>query len=232
MHGSQPPDARAGVDVPSALAPFIEHTQLRPEASPAQLQQLSREAVEHGFAGICVHATALVHCLPQIRGTGVRAVTVVGFPLGAAPTAAKVCEAREAVRLGAQELDMVLHLGALLAGDLAYVQADIAAVVAAAAPWPVKVILETALLDGATQVAAAQRAARAGAAFVKTCTGFAPGPGAQVADVARLRASVPAEVQIKASGGIRTAAQAYALLRAGASRLGASSSVALIQAAP
>ena len=227
MHvDSSTPAARARL--PAPLACHIEHTLLRPEASHAQLTQLCEEARQHQFAGICVHSTALPLCRPLLVGTAVRLVTVIGFPLGAVSTAVKICEVTEARRLGAEELDMVLHLGALMAGDLAYVQADIAAVVAAAAPLPVKVIIETNLLTAAQIAQAAGLAAAAGAAYVKTCTGFDAGPGARVEDVRQLRALLPPAVQIKASGGIREAAGARALLAAGASRLGASASVALV----
>lgn len=210
------------------LARHIEHTLLRPEATAAAVEALCREALDHRFLGVCVAPCRVALAARLLAGSGLLPVTVVGFPLGSATAGVKALEAARAVEDGAAELDMVLNVGALREGDEQAVAADIAAVVRAASGRPVKVILETALLTGAEKVRACALAADFGAAFVKTCTGFAGG-GATVEDVRLLRATIPAHMGVKASGGIRTRAQALELLAAGAARLGTSSSPAIVQ---
>lgn len=220
-----PPGA---VQRPADLARLIDHTLLRADATPAEVVKLCAEARAHGFATVCVNSSQVALAARELAGTPVLAIAVVGFPLGAGLSSAKAFEAAEAVRAGAREVDMVLNLGALKAGDRALVSADIAQVVAAAGPWPVKVILETALLTLEQKVEACVLARAAGAAFVKTCTGFGGG-GATVEDIRLMRQVVGDEVGVKASGGVRSAADALKLVAAGANRIGASASVAIVQ---
>ena len=185
---------------------------------------LCAEALSHGFAGVCVNPLFVPRCRDALHASAVRVVTVIGFPLGAGLTRIKVLEAELAVADGAAELDMVMRLGAALSGDWPAVQADVHAVVEAAQGRAVKLILETAVLDDAQKARACEIALGAGAAFVKTSTGYGPG-GASEHDVRLLRAAVGDRLGVKASGGIRTAAQARALLAAGADRLGTSAGV-------
>jgi deoxyribose-phosphate aldolase len=215
------------------LAATIDHTRLAPQTTAAEVEQLCAEAREHGFAAVCVNGVFVPRCVRALAGSAVRTCTVVGFPLGAMATRAKREEARIALDDGARELDMVLQLGALLDGDLAAVARDIEAVVAPAhgAGARVKVILETGLLARESIVRACRIAAECGADFVKTSTGFGP-RGATCEDIELMRASVRPLVGdrmgIKAAGGIRTAAQARALLAAGATRLGTSAGLAIL----
>ncbi len=215
------------------LAAAIEHTLLAPDATAAQIAQLCAEAEAWGCAAVCVNPAWVAAAAARLRPTPVRVVATVAFPLGAAPTAVKRAEAAECLKLGADELDMVINLGALLGGADSQVRADIRGVVelAHAAGAPVKAILETGLLSQAHKVRACELALEAGVDFVKTATGFGPG-GATVADVALLRATVGDRAGVKASGGIRTLAQAQALLAAGASRLGTSHTAAILAELP
>lgn len=224
------PPGRKALPLPTdarGLAPFIDHTLLRADATAAQVEALCDEARRFGFATVCVNGSMVATAARALEGSPVLPIAVVGFPLGAMSTTAKAFEAADAVRSGAREIDMVLAIGALQAGDDAAVRDDIAAVVAASQPWPVKVILETCLLDEEQKIRACRLAREAGAAFVKTSTGFGGG-GATEADVALLRRSVGDALSVKASGGIRTTEQAMAMLRAGADRIGASASVAIV----
>ncbi len=237
------------------LAAHIDHTLLKPEAGPAQIDRLCDEAVDLAFCAVCVNPIWVERCAARLRGTAVRVATVAGFPLGACTPAAKAFEAAESIRRGAHEVDMVVNLGALLAGELDLVRTDVAAVVAAvrtaglaaASPKPpaatqpsqphpsamplVKVILETrALSDG--QIEAACRACvSAGADFVKTSTGFHPNGGATVEHV-RLLKRAAAPLLVKASGGVRDLPAALAMIEAGANRIGASASVEIVTALP
>lgn len=210
-----------------ALARLIDHTLLKPEATEEQIRRLCAEARHYGFAAVCVNPWWVPLCVQELKGTGVKVATVIGFPLGATTTEAKAFEARQAVEAGADELDMVMNVGALKSGHLDRVQEDIAAVVRAAAGRVVKVILETGLLTDEEKVTACRLAVAAGAHFVKTSTGFGPG-GATVADVSLMRRTVGDQVGVKASGGIRDHATAVAMVEAGATRIGASSSVAIV----
>lgn len=210
------------------LAAFIDHTLLKPAATGKEIDALCREAREHRFASVCVNGFWVGRCKAALAGSGVKVACVVGFPLGAMATGAKAFEAGQAVADGADELDMVLNLGALKAGDAEAVERDIRAVVEAAQGRAVKVILETGLLDEAQKVLACQLSQRAGAAFVKTSTGFAAGSAATVEDVALMRRTVGPDMGVKASGGIRTRADARRMLASGASRLGTSSGVAIV----
>jgi deoxyribose-phosphate aldolase len=214
---------------PRELAPYIDHTLLSPGATRADLERTCAEARAHGFAAVCVHRNAVAEAKRLLAGTRALAIAVVDFPKGEGATGARVVEAFEAVRSGADEIDLVAPLPDLLAGNHERALDDLRAVVRAV-PVPVKVILETSRLTRDQKVMAAALARCAGAAYVKTSTGFAGG-GASVEDVALLRSVVGEEMGVKASGGIRTAADALALLAAGASRIGSSASVAIVTGA-
>jgi deoxyribose-phosphate aldolase len=211
---------------PRDLAPLLEHTLLAPGATAADLERVCQEAATHRFAAVCVHREAAAEARRLLRGSLVRVVAVVDFPRGEGTIGARVIEALEAVRSGVDEIDVVAPLPALVAGRFETVLEDLRAVVRSV-PVPVKVILETALLDRDRMAAAAAVARCAGAAWVKTSTGFAGG-GAKAEDVALLRKVVGDKVGVKASGGVRTAADALAMVRAGADRVGASASVAIV----
>lgn len=217
------------IRTPRDLAPFLDHTVLAPGASREDALRACAEARQHGFAAVCVRPEAVADVRAALRGSPVLTAAVVDFPRGEGSTAARVAEASQAVARGAEELDLVVRLPALLAGRFEEVLDDLRAVVRAA-PVPVKVILETARLDRDLKVAGAALARCAGAAFVKTSTGFGGG-GATPEDVALLRGVVGEAMGVKASGGIRTAVDALAMIRAGASRVGASASVAIVNGA-
>lgn len=210
------------------VAHLIDHTLLAPEATGDDIRRLCSEAVAHCFAGVCVHPWHIPLASSCLEGASPLAIAVVGFPLGAMSTAAKAFEARDVVRVGAQEVDMVINLGALKSRDHAYVFADIREVVRSAGQAPTKVILETSKLDDDEIVMGATLARAAGAAFVKTSTGFGGG-GATVEHVALIRAVVGPNMGVKASGGVRSLEKALAMIRAGATRIGASASVAIVR---
>lgn len=214
------------------FARVLDHTLLAPGATPADVERLCAEASEHAFASVCVNGVHVRRCAERLEGSAVEVCTVVGFPLGANDSRVKSHEARLALASGARELDMVMQIGALKAGELALVAQDIAGVVAVARAERalVKVILETGLLSPEELVTACRLAEEAGADFVKTSTGFGP-RGASRADVERMRECVGSRLGIKAAGGIRTLDFALELLEAGATRLGSSSSVALVREA-
>ena len=209
------------------LASMIDHTLLKPDATRDDLIRVCEEARRHGFATVCVTAANVAFCARLLEGCSTKPIAVVGFPSGTASTAAKVAETRDAISAGAAEIDMVLQIGQLKAKDYACVESDIREVVRAAHPRPVKVILETGALTRDEKVIACALAKAAGAAFVKTSTGFGPG-GATVEDVALMRQIVGEGFGVKASGGVRTAADARRMIEAGANRLGASASVAIV----
>ena len=211
---------------PKDLAPFLEHTLLTPGASAAELERLCGEARANQFVAVCVQREVAADAKRHLRGSGVKTVAVVDFPKGQGTIGQRVIEAVEAVRAGVDEIDIVAPLPALVAARWQAVFEDLRAVVRSV-PVPVKVILETALLDRDRKAAAAAIARCAGAAWVKTSTGFGGG-GATAEDVALLRQVVGENVGVKASGGIRTAADALAMIRAGADRIGASASVAIV----
>ena len=209
------------------LASMIDHTLLKPDATRDDLIRVCEEARRHGFATVCVTAANVAFCARLLVGCSTKTIAVVGFPSGTATTAAKVAETRDAISAGAAEIDMVLQIGQLKAKDYASVESDIREVVRVARPRPVKVILETGALTRDEKVIACALAKAAGAAFVKTSTGFGPG-GATVEDVALMRQIVGEGFGVKASGGVRTAADARRMIEAGANRLGASASVAIV----
>lgn len=210
------------------LARYIDHTNLKPEAMPADITRLCQEAAQYQFAAVCVNPVYVDLAAHHLKGTGVKVATVIGFPLGAVPTAVKVYEAQQAAADKADELDMVIHLGAAKMGLWEAVIRDIHEVVTAAEDKTVKVIIETALLTEEEKKQACQAVLAGGAHFVKTSTGFGPG-GATVPDVQLLQAATQGRIGIKAAGGIRNRADAEALIAAGATRLGTSAGVQLIK---
>jgi deoxyribose-phosphate aldolase len=215
---------------PRELAPLIDHTVLRLDAVERDVLRACDEALQHGFAGVCVREAYLAAAVKRLAGARPLPVAVADFPRGAATTAERAEEARRLAGLGAREIDLVFPLPRLAARDHAGALADLVAVVRAAGAAAVKVILETGALSDAEKAAACALARAAGAAFVKTSTGFGPG-GATVEAVALLRGLVGPGAGVKASGGIRTAAEALGMVRAGASRLGTSASVAIVTGA-
>ena len=210
-----------------SLAGMIDHTILKANATREQVERLCDEAAEHGFASVCVNSCWVALAAERIADTPVKVCTLIGFPLGALSTAGKVSEATGAVAYGADELDMVINVGWLLAGDAGAVRDDIAAVVSAARGRCVKVILETCLLTPEKIAEACELSVEAGATFVKTSTGFSTG-GATVEDVALMRKTVGDRCMVKASGGIHNAAEAQAMVDAGADRIGTSSGIAIV----
>lgn len=208
---------------------YIEHTLLKPEATTQDIIKLCQEARTHNFFGVCVNPCFVPLAKHLLAGTYVKVVTVVAFPLGCDEPEVKAEAARRAVRNGADEIDMVINVGALKGRDNAYVVEDIRQVVAAAGKVPVKVIIETCLLNEEEKVRACSMIAKAGAAFVKTSTGFNKG-GATIEDVALLSGEAKKlGLRVKAAGGIRDYAAAKAILKAGAERLGCSAGVQLVQ---
>ena len=212
------------------IAAMIDHTLLKPEATPAQIEMLCAEAAEYHFASVCVNPVYIPLAARLLKGTGVKVCCVVGFPLGAIAPEQKAAEAASCAAMGAEELDMVIHVGAAKAGDWALVQRDIEGVVKAAAGHTVKVIIETCLLTDEEKVKACEAAKAAGAHFVKTSTGFSTG-GATTHDIALMRKTVGPEMGVKASGGIRDYETAMAMIEAGANRIGASAGIAIVAAA-
>ncbi|MCS6940903.1 MAG: deoxyribose-phosphate aldolase [Roseiflexaceae bacterium] len=212
------------------IARIIDHTLLKPDATPQQIAQLCMEAREYGFAAVCVNPVHVAQAATLLAGSATIVCSVAGFPLGANGTAAKVFETRQAIADGAREIDMVISIGHLKAGDDDHVRNDIRNVVEAAHAGGAlcKVIIETALLTDDEKRRACLLAVEAGADFVKTSTGFASG-GATVEDVALMRAVVGERARIKAAGGIRTLADARAMIAAGADRIGTSSGVAIVR---
>jgi deoxyribose-phosphate aldolase len=220
--------AAAGIgQVPTDLAKLIDHTLLKPEATRDEVVKLCEEARKHRFASVCVNTTWVPLCKSMLAGTDVMVCAVVGFPLGAMTPTAKAYEAREAVRQGAREIDMVINIGALKSRDYETVFEDICRVVKSSAPAGVKVILETSALTQEEKIIAISLSKLAGAAFVKTSTGFGKG-GATVEDVQLMRQLVGTELGVKASGGVRTVEDAVKMAQAGANRIGASASVAIV----
>ena len=214
-----------------SIAALIDHTILKPEATRSDVVKICREAREYRFASVCVNPYWVPLVKAELSGSPVKVCSVVGFPLGATSTEAKVCETAAALRAGAQEIDMVINVGALRSGDTDAVKIDIQSVVRVAhqAGAIVKVILETALLDDTQKTVASKISKAAGADFVKTSTGFSTS-GATVHDIALIRAAVGPNIGVKASGGIRTLEDVQAMTAAGATRIGASASVKIVEA--
>lgn len=210
------------------LAKTIDHTLLKPEATLEQIEKLVETAKTYGFCSVCINPCFVATASEMLKGSDVKVCTVVGFPLGANSPATKAFETAQAIKDGAQEIDMVINVGALKSKRNLLVEEDIRAVVNAAEGHTVKVIIETALLTKDEIKLACEISQKAGANFVKTSTGF-NGGGATVEDIELMKASIKAPMQIKASGGIKDLASAQKLLAAGATRLGTSSGVAIIE---
>jgi deoxyribose-phosphate aldolase len=220
------------VDVGQSMAKMIDHTLLKPDATQDQIAQLCYEARKHGFAAVCVNPSYVKLCAQLLKGSPVHVCTVVGFPLGATPPEVKAYEAQQAIDDGATEVDMVINVGALKSKDYALVERDIATLARSCHSGGaiLKVIIETALLTDEEKVVACQLSKTAGADYVKTSTGFGPG-GATVEDVELMRRTVGPEMGIKAAGGIRSYEDAKAMVSAGATRIGASAGVRIVQEA-
>ncbi len=213
---------------PEEMAPYIDHTILKPEATVDVIDQFCDEAVQYGFRAVCVHSGNIAHVAGRLKGENVAVCSVVGFPFGAMHSSVKAFEAQTAVECGARELDMVLNIGALKSTDFKTVEADIRAVRQAVdSKIILKVIIETALLTQEEKIRACEISKNGGADFVKTSTGFAGG-GATVSDVRLMRKIVGHEMKIKASGGIKDWATACAMIKAGADRIGTSAGVEIL----
>lgn len=212
---------------PMNLAKYIDHTILKPDTTTEQVKKICDEAVQYGFMSVCVNSIYTAYVAKQLKDSDVKTCTVVGFPLGAMLTEAKAFETKAAVEAGADEIDMVINIGALKDGQDTLVEADIKAVVDASGDALVKVILETCLLTDEEKVRACELSVAAGADFVKTSTGFSTG-GATIEDVALMKKTVGDKAKVKASGGVRDYEGAMAVIEAGADRIGASAGVAIV----
>ena len=210
------------------LNKYIDHTLLKQDATEEQIDCLLSEAKAYDFASVCVNPTWVEHAKKGLEGTDVKVCTVVGFPLGATTSAVKAFETKEAIQNGADEIDMVINVGALKSGNLTLVESDIRAVVEASCDKLVKVIIEACLLTDQEKVVACQLAQKAGADFVKTSTGFSTG-GATIADVRLMRETVGPDMGVKAAGGARSYADALAFVEAGATRIGTSAGVTILK---
>lgn len=224
--------SRSHLTQPTSIAEIIDHTLLKPDATSEDIQRVCQEALQYQFAAVCINSSHIRLAAELLKGSKTRAIAVVGFPLGAGLTSSKSFETREAIRCGAQEIDMVIAIGALKEKNYAYVLEDIRQVVIAsqsgAHPVLVKVILEVSSLNLEEKIIACSLAKAAGAHFVKTSTGFSGG-GATLEDVALMRKVVGPEMGVKASGGIRTYEDAVKMIQAGANRLGTSAGIAIVQ---
>jgi deoxyribose-phosphate aldolase len=217
--------------MPEEIAQLIDHTLLKADATKEQIQTLCEEAKEYKFASVCIHPAWVNFASQLLTGTSVKVCTVIGFPLGASTSDVKAFETEDAIRNGATEIDMVINIGALKDRDLDKVEKDIAAVVKTASKNAiVKVIIETCLLTNEEKELACDIAVKAGAHFVKTSTGFATG-GATIQDIQQMRKTVGPKIGVKASGGIRTLEDAKQMIEAGASRIGASAGVKIVNEA-
>jgi deoxyribose-phosphate aldolase len=210
------------------IAKYIDHTLLKPDATKESILEIVNEAKEYEFASVCVNPHWVSLCYSELKDTPVKVCTVIGFPLGATSTAAKVFETKQAIQDGATEVDMVINVGELKSNNDEFVKKDIQAVVNAAKGQALtKVIIETSLLTEDEKVRACQLAKEAGADFVKTSTGFSGG-GATVEDIELMRKTIGPEMGVKASGGVRGLESAEAMINAGATRIGASSGIAIV----
>lgn len=210
------------------LNKYIDHTVLKADTPKAKVQQIIDEAIQYDFMSVCINPTWVSFAAEKLAATDVKVCTVIGFPLGANMSAVKAFEASEAIKNGADEVDMVINIGAAKDGDWDLVESDIQAVVDASGDVLTKVIIETSLLTDEEKVKACQAAIRAGADFVKTSTGFSTA-GATVADIALMRQTVGPDLGVKASGGVRSIADAQAMIDAGATRLGTSNGVDIMK---
>ncbi|QPM67413.1 Deoxyribose-phosphate aldolase [Atribacter laminatus] len=216
------------INSPMDLAPYIDHTLLKPDAKQSQIDQLCQEAIQYHFCSVCIQPYWVGYCAKKLRGTGVKVCTVVGFPLGANDPKSKAYETRQAIEDGAHEIDMVINIGAMKSGNIKMVEDDLRAIKRACRQTTItKAIIETFLLTDDEKVIACQLAKKIGYNFVKTSTGFAGG-GATVHDVALMRRTVGPKMGIKAAGGIHNFEEAKAMIAAGATRLGTSSGVKIV----
>ena len=216
------------INSPMDLAPFIDHTLLKPDAKQSQIDQLCQEAIQYHFCSVCIQPFWVSYCAKKLRGTGVKVCTVVGFPLGANDPKRKAYETRQAIEDGAHEIDMVINIGAMKSGNIKMVEDDLRSIKRACRQTTIsKAIIETFLLTDDEKVIACQLAKKIGYNFVKTSTGFAGG-GATVHDVALMRRTVGPKMGIKAAGGIHNFEEAKAMIAAGATRLGTSSGVKIV----
>lgn len=216
------------INAPMDLAPYIDHTLLKPDAKQSQIDQLCQEAIQYHFCSVCIQPYWVSYCAKKLRGTGVKVCTVVGFPLGANDSRSKAYETRQAIEAGAHEIDMVINIGALKSGNIKMVEDDLRAIKRACRQTTItKAIIETFLLTDDEKVIACQLAKKVGYDFVKTSTGFAGG-GATVHDVALMRRTVGPKMGIKAAGGIHNFEEAKAMIAAGATRIGTSSGVKIV----
>ncbi|MFZ2846294.1 MAG: deoxyribose-phosphate aldolase [Lactococcus chungangensis] len=210
------------------LNKYIDHTVLKADTSKSKVQQIIDEAIQYDFMSVCINPTWVSFAAKQLATTDVKVCTVIGFPLGANTSAVKAFEAADAIKHGADEVDMVINIGAAKDGDWDLVESDIQAVVDASGDVLTKVIIETSLLTDEEKIKACQAAVRAGADFVKTSTGFSTA-GATVSDIALMRQTVGPDMGVKASGGVRSIADAQAMIDAGATRLGTSNGVDIMK---
>ena len=224
-------EAAGGIE--QDLAGLIDHTLLKPDGTITEIEKLCSEAKKYGFASVCINPGYVPLCAKLLKGTEVKVCTVIGFPLGATSTASKTFETEQAIRDGAQEVDMVMNVGMLKSGEYEYVENDIFAVASTAKRYHMlsKVILETGFLTDEEKIKACVLAKRAGADFVKTSTGFGKG-GATVGDIALMRRVVGSAMGVKASGGVRSREDALAMVASGADRIGASASVKIVTGEP
>lgn len=212
-----------------ALSLYIDHTQLKPETTKKEIDKIIKEAIKYNFASICINPSWVEYSYQKIKNTDVKVCTVVGFPLGSTTTEAKVFETKQAIKNGATEIDMVLNIGQLKSNNDSFVKQDIKSVVQAAGDKAiVKVIIETSLLSKEEKIRACKLAEQANAHFVKTSTGFSGG-GATIADIKLMKETVGEHMEIKASGGIRDLLTANQMIEAGATRIGASAGVSIIE---
>ena len=213
---------------PADIAHYIDHTLLKPEATEAQIKKLCEEAVKYGFYSVCVNSSWVEVCAKKLRGTGVKVCAVVGFPLGAMDSRTKAYETRNAIENGADEIDMVINVGALRNGDLINVEEDLRAVIRACrSTTTTKAIIETCLLTDEEKIIACQLVKKIGYDFVKTSTGFSTA-GATAHDVALMRRTIGPKMGIKAAGGIHSFEEALLMIKSGATRLGASAGVKIV----
>ena len=211
------------------LARMIDHTILKPEATEKEVETLCKEALEYNFASVCINPSMVEKATEMLKGSDVKVCTVIGFPLGATTTEVKAFETEDVIKKGATEVDMVINVGKLKEGNLEYVKKDIEAVVNAAKGKALtKVIIETCLLSDEEKVTACKLSKEAGADFVKTSTGFSTG-GATASDIKLMRETVGKELGVKASGGVRSLEDAMAMIENGATRIGASASIAICE---
>lgn len=216
------------MDIIKDLSTYFDHTFLKPTATVTDIEKICAEAVQYGFASVCINPCHVKTASNFLRDDSVKVCSVIGFPLGSTQSETKMIEAMRAVEKGADELDMVVNIGALKAGDMNIFLNDILLTVEGADGVPVKAIIETGCLTDEEKELACRMAVKAGASFVKTCTGFGPGK-AEISDIILMRSVVGPDIGVKASGGVKNYEQAVALIKAGANRIGSSASVEIVK---